>query len=230
MRNIFTFVLATTAVVAVACSETVDMGDVTTGNGTPTFGASQDGGDGSVQPLDAAIVPLQCMGTECPSPYATCLSDDGPAYKCGTDLKRDNKHCGTCGNECLKYKPLHMTSRCVDGACELECFSEPSPFDPQDWRNCNVVLDDGCESNVVIDENNCGACGNKCAAGTKCIDGKCGCPAGMIECFGICVDPQKDDNHCGGCGNFCEPFPAPENGGCDPMPARAYFGCREGKC
>src|SRR5688572_23245754 len=52
----------------------------------------------------------------------------------------------------------------------------------------------------------------------------------MIECFGICVDPQKDDNHCGGCGNFCEPFPAPENGGCDPMPARAYFGCREGKC
>jgi hypothetical protein len=130
----------------------------------------------------------------------------------------------------MKYKPLHMTSRCVDGACELECFSEPSPFDPQDWRNCNNLLDDGCEANVVLDENNCGACGNECAAGTKCIDGKCGCPAGLIECFGICVDPQNDDNHCGGCGNFCNPFPDAAEGGCDPMPASSYMGCRQGQC
>src|SRR4029079_12292763 len=117
-----------------------------------------------------------------------------------TDLKRDNKNCGACGNECLQYKPLHMTSRCVDAACELERLNEPRDFDPEDFRNCNSLLDDGCESDVNHDANNCGACGNKCAPGTHCIEGKCGCPAGLIDCFGLCVDPENDNNHCGGCG------------------------------
>lgn len=230
MKNIFTFALAATAVVAVACSETVDMGDVTTGDGTPGFQAPADGGDAST-PLDAnGVKELQCISTECPAPWATCISNEGPAYKCGTDLKRDNKNCGTCGNECLKYKPLNMTSRCVDGACELECFNEDNPIFQTDFRNCNALLDDGCEVDVVRDPNNCGACGNKCAAGTACIDGKCGCPPGKIECFGMCVDPLTDDNHCGACGNLCEREPPEDQGGCATMPKNTHFGCNQGKC
>lgn len=224
-RTLFSLIAAAGAVVVVACSERIDMGEVTTGAQVPSFSdPSPDGGDASA---DVTITPLACMATECPAPWATCLSEDGPAYKCGTDLTRDPKNCGACGNECLAYKPIHMTSRCVDGACALECFSEANPFDPVDWRNCNGLVDDGCETNVVSDPKNCGACGNACAPGTECIEGKCGCPPGKIACFGMCVDPKNDDNHCGGCGNACDPAPP---GACDPMPERAYYGCREGSC
>jgi hypothetical protein len=231
MRNIFMFALATTAVVAVACSENVDMGDVTTGDGTPIFQTpAPDGGDASAS-FDGTVKELQCISTDCPAPWATCLSDDRPAYKCGTDLKRDNDNCGSCGNKCLEYKPLSMTSRCVDGVCELEAYNEDNPIYPTDYRNCDGLLDNGFEADVVRDANNCGACGNKCPAGTPCIDAKCGCPPGKIACFGeVCVDPLTDNNHCGGCGNFCNPEPPEDEGGCAINPPNTYFGCNQGKC
>lgn len=223
-RTLLSLGIAAACVVFAACSESIDLGEVTTPAPAPGFGEVDAGvaADGS-----ASLVPLSCIGTECPAPWATCLSEHGPTHKCGTDLRSDPKHCGACNNECPTFAPTHMKSRCVDGSCELECFSEESFFDPKDWRNCNGLIDDGCETNVVTDPKHCGACGNACAAGTPCIDGKCGCPPGKIACFGMCVDPQTDDNHCGGCGNQCDPFP-PD--GCDPMPERAVFGCKAGKC
>ncbi|MDF2693768.1 MAG: Tryptophan synthase alpha chain, partial [Labilithrix sp.] len=78
-----------------------------------------------------------CIGTTCPEGFATCANSDGPAYKCGTDLKRDLDHCGACGNKCLHYARLHMTSRCIEGGCELECWSPKAPGDEGEWRNCN---------------------------------------------------------------------------------------------
>ena len=221
-KHILGLGLVVSALVAVACTESVDMGEVRPAS-APVFTAPPDGGDAS---LDAALPVLSCIGTECPAPFATCISESGPSYKCGIDLMRDPDHCGACGNKCLTYKPLHMTSRCVDGACELECLNEPNPFDPADWRNCNGLVDDGCEINVLTDPKNCGGCGNACAPGVECIEGKCGCPTGQIACLGRCVDPKTDDNHCGGCGIACEPPP----GACDPMPNRAYYGCRNGAC
>jgi hypothetical protein len=209
------------ALAAVACAENVDMGEVADRDvpfAPPAEAGPDAGGD--------APELLSCIATECPDGLATCLSESGPAYKCGTDLLRDNEHCGACGNKCLVYKPIHMTSRCVDGACELECLSEPDIFNPVDWRNCNGLVDDGCEINVLSDAKNCGACGNACADGVACIEGKCGCPPGKIACHGRCTDPQSDDNNCGGCGNVCEP----PDGACDPMPAGAYYGCFAGTC
>lgn len=31
------------------------------------------------------------------------------------------------------------------------------------------------------------------------------CPAGTVDCGGVCVDTQTDRNHCGACGNSCGP-------------------------
>jgi hypothetical protein len=119
-----------------------------------------------------------------------------------------------------------MASRCVDGACALECVADDNQLDPKDWRNCNGYVDDGCEVDVLDDPKHCGACGNACAAGVPCVAGKCGCPSGQIECNGFCRDPMTDDFNCGDCGVEC----APPQGACSPMPERAYYGCRAGKC
>ena len=93
-------------------------------------------------------------------------------------------------------KPLGMTSRCVEGACQLECLNPPKAFDPTDWRNCNGLVDDGdpgggapCDTGLV----------GVCAAGTlRCIAAALECtPDGgpMPEICRICgelyVPPQR---------------------------------------
>ena len=44
---------------------------------------------------------------------------------------------------------------------------------------------DGCRD-LNVDENNCGACGNACGAGTSCSNGYC-CPNGTRACGDVCV-------------------------------------------
>lgn len=74
------------------------------------------------------------------------------------------------------------------------------------------------------DPNNCGRCGNVCAAGTVCTNGACAAPVsppvptvptcagkpdgtpfgpGEICCGGTPVLPNLDPNNCGGCGRKC---------------------------
>ena len=173
---------------------------------------------------DAAREILACMGTECPAPWETCSSGSGLAYKCGTDLSRDSANCGACGNKCPVNAELHMTSRCADGACAFECLNPASSR--SEWRNCNGALEDGCEADVSKDPTNCGACGNVCASGTPCIEGKCGCPPGLTACNGNCVDTAISDSNCGACGVKCNDTPD----SCSPTPPNAYFGCRGGVC
>ncbi len=219
-KTLVTIAVAVTAVAAVACTARIDMGDVLPETVPPTF-TDPSSLDASV--IEASTEALACIGTECPAPWETCPSEDGSTYKCGTDLKRDPNNCGACGNKCLAFEPIHMRSRCVNGACELECMSPPWSAD---WRDCNGLVDDGCEVDVINDSKHCGVCGNACAAGKSCIDGKCGCPDGLIECDGTCVDPKNDDWNCGACGKHCEP---PDDA-CEEMPANAYYGCHEGQC
>jgi hypothetical protein len=190
----------------------------------PRFTPSPDGGDSG----DLPSTPLACMGTMCPHGFGTCLS--GPVgaapHKCGTDLMRDSDNCGACGNKCSDYLPLHMTSRCVDGGCELQCYSPAD--DASQWRNCNGKIADGCEIDIVRDSNNCGGCGNVCSDGVSCIKGKCGCPSGQIECRGDCIDPMNDDSNCGECGYVCFMHPTPDE--CSSPPPNTVYGCHKGKC
>ncbi|OJY15828.1 MAG: hypothetical protein BGO98_24490 [Myxococcales bacterium 68-20] len=194
--------------------------------GPPSFTPTPDGGDSGSLPS----APLACVGTVCPEGLGTCLS--GPVgaatYKCGTDLMSDRDNCGACGNKCGDYIPLHMTSRCVDGGCELQCYSPVVPFEPNDWRNCNGKIADGCEIDVLHDNANCGSCGNACPDGVSCIGGKCGCPPGWLECNGGCVDPKNNDYHCGSCNHACSANAAP--GQCATPPPNTSYHCREGAC
>ena len=191
----------------------------------------------ALAPADASAEPdsgtlLMCVATECPEGLTTCPSDYGPTYKCSVDLRRDQNHCGACGHACVTMHPLHMSSRCVDGACALECLSEPrydaarGDYVQTNFDDCNGVLDDGCEVDLFSDAANCGACGNACPGGAPCIDGQCGCPGELVYCASQCIDTKNDEFHCGDCDTYCD-VPDP---GCDPMPAETYWGCRGGDC
>ncbi|HMF41208.1 MAG TPA: hypothetical protein VKQ32_10950 [Polyangia bacterium] len=71
---------------------------------------------------------------------------------------------------------------------------------------------------VANDPNNCGSCGNKCAAGQVCIGGGCSGSclpgAGQTACAGQCVDTGSDNNNCGSCGHVCGANQGCVGGGC----------------
>lgn len=80
--------------------------------------------------------------------------------------------------------------------------------------DCNGNAVDGCETNITIDTNNCGACGKVCAVANstpRCASGTCGvasCNGGYADCNANAADGcetniTSDTNNCGRCGNFC---------------------------
>lgn len=58
---------------------------------------------------------------------------------------------------------------------------------------------------VDSDSANCGACGNRCAAGLTCSQGVCTlfCTGGKVKCGDVCVDTQRHPANCGACGTQC---------------------------
>ena len=112
------------------------------------------------------------------------------------------------------------TRSCTAGALG-PCVGAVLPSD----ETCNEI-DDDCNGQVddlpslVEDTMNCGRCGNACARGESCCDGRCvnprgddvmhcgGCGMACSEgeqpgcCGGRCVDLSSDSN-CGSCNNAC---------------------------
>lgn len=172
--------------------------------------------------IDAGAEMQMCIATECPAPWATCPSWSGTIpQKCSTNLLTDGANCGACGDECpFEYSGLNMGTRCVNGACQRECKDANA-------RDCNGLVDDGCEVDVTNDPDNCGTCGTKCGAGERCHKGKCGCPTGQIDCGESegCIDVSRNDWNCGTCGHLCTvPDDAPE------PPDHMTYGCGNSEC
>lgn len=138
----------------------------------------------------------------CPAGLSAC-GEAGCGNEC-LDLRSDDGNCGTCGNACPPGDtPPHpnMHLGCGDSKCgALKC-------DPG-WGNCNTSADDGCETELAVDPLNCNKCGNACAAGQECDNGKCRCAPNETRCpdfgeFSRCVDLETSDQDCGACGNRC---------------------------
>jgi hypothetical protein len=112
------------------------------------------------------------------------------------DLNTDVNNCGECGNLC---EFPHAEASCVDGVCVMGACHEG-------WYDCNLLPEDGCETDLVADNQNCGECGNACEDGQYCMGGKCvqECPDGFVDCGGGCIDVNGDNiHHCGDCFQEC---------------------------
>jgi serine/threonine protein kinase len=151
-----------------------------------------------------ACAASKCEVKKCSSPWENCnLShDDG----CEVDLKQSAENCGACGATCLG-KPGARGGACVNAQCKVECT--------QGFDNCNTTPDDGCEIDLTISADNCGACGNICmskpnVASATCDKGSCSlvCKPGFENCSGGAQDGCETNtmttpDHCGGCGKIC---------------------------
>ncbi|MCA9622055.1 MAG: hypothetical protein KC731_23690 [Myxococcales bacterium] len=94
-------------------------------------------------------------------------------------------------------RPVADNVDCVGGECF--CISG--------YGDCDGAAQNGCESVLDIDPDNCGACGTPCING-RCEDGACSCASGFEDCNGDGRDGceallQADPDNCGTCGRSC---------------------------
>ncbi|MEA2748766.1 MAG: hypothetical protein QOI41_2909 [Myxococcales bacterium] len=173
---------------------------------------------------DANAARALCAATACPAPYATC-SDD--SFRCETNFDSDDTSCGACGVTCPNGEAIRnllgADFHCQSGVCRMACNSDP--FNRK--GDCNHDVADGCEVDLQCDDNNCGACGVKCPGGLPCIQGNCGCPAGLTTCSpgcgAECLDLRSDDANCGTCGTECAQ-------GATPPGPFMHVGCSASTC
>ena len=164
----------------------------------------------------------ECVRADCPVGLEYC----GAADLC-RDLNTDPAHCGACGYVCA-------SGVCNAGVCQranedVGCI--PGETDCGGCRSDQTLCDGVCIE-TCCDNNNCGACGNVCAAPLTCFEGECSCPSegccaeGETLCDGVCVDTCCDNNNCGECGKVCPGGLTCFEGVCDCLSSQC---CAEGE-
>lgn len=136
---------------------------------------------------------VKCGNVCCPSGF---VCNDESTGNCSCPV--GTEYCNATCVSCAPGQIVDMgTCACVDDPC------------PQGGELCGSTCVD-----TVNDRNNCGACGNICAAGVPCIAGNCICPPGYSVCATGCEDLASDASNCGSCGNVCTGGTSCQNGSC----------------
>jgi hypothetical protein len=155
----------------------------------------------------------QCAPGKCDPGWGDCNKDakDG----CEANLHADPMNCTACGAVCdIKNAYAGCSDGCYSSACKWG-------FD-----DCNMNPMDGCETSVLSDVKNCGACAKSCQnlanAAAGCVSGNCvlaQCTFGYADCDkmaanGCEVKLTTDVSNCGACGNVCAQGNICVGGGC----------------
>jgi hypothetical protein len=85
---------------------------------------------------------------------------DGSASNgCEVDLATSMQHCGACQRACHTNGHDVTSAMCSAGRCQVTCAPRISPE-----ADCDGNPDNGCESYLMFDAQNCGQCGLACAS------------------------------------------------------------------
>jgi hypothetical protein len=151
---------------------------------------------------------------------------------CETDVLADESNCGQCGAACFVSNGV---AACADGTCTddvLQCFG--------DFGDCDLDGTNGCETDLLVDESNCGQCGAACFAqngvnsceGGLCTDDIILCFAGYGDCdlnpVNGCEAPLNTLTNCGDCGSRCtfpNGVPSCDTGTCGGTCQPGYSDC-----
>lgn len=132
--------------------------------------------------------------TLAPADGVTCAPGLAACADVCTDLARDPQNCGACGAACRDGEA------CQQGLCvtpEASATGQP-PASAEDAPQTEPAAGDS--------EPDTGP-----AAAT--------CPAGQIDCAGVCTDVSSDPSNCGACGLACAPGASCDAGVCGEPPA-----------
>jgi hypothetical protein len=100
--------------------------------------------------------------------------------------------------------------------------------------DCNGIENDGCETQLAIDRDNCGGCGKACKLAEVCEQSKCvpaagTCPQGQMLCGTVCTNLAIDPANCGMCGKVCDAkLEKCESSACVKLPASCTNGVKDG--
>jgi hypothetical protein len=156
-------------------------------------------------PIPTVVAPP--CGTATPVPTATPVVCGPGEVNCGGTcviLASNSSNCGACGNVC---SVPNAGSFCAGGQCQFASCNFG-------FLDCDNNLNDGCETFVLNDPNNCGGCGNVCSvpnAFPSCSGGTCqvgSCFSGSADCNnnagdGCETNTSNNTANCGSCGHFC---------------------------
>ncbi|MBL8679786.1 MAG: hypothetical protein JNK05_11500 [Myxococcales bacterium] len=175
-------------------AEDASVSDVVTDRQRPDV-QSMDAGDGDGA-MDGALDVALDVPEDVPSPPLVFIDDPAPPT-----CVADASVCPARGN---------TTAYCVMGLCRYACSGA--------YRDCNGQVADGCELDTSSSADNCGRCGNACAASVnstaRCVMGLCAlqCNSGFADCDrmpgnGCEADTQRSTMTCGTCGTVCPSAP-----------------------
>jgi hypothetical protein len=153
--------------------------DICDGQGDCDFGQIEEG---------QCLIGDSCYAAQVASGSDACLSCDPLQNQTNWSFSPPGALC-----------PLpHAQGGCLDGAC-LVTQCEPG------FESCDPSDENGCETDVTADPQNCGECEKPCSVGQACHDEECvdQCPGGSKACDGSCPDLDTDSENCGDCGLAC---------------------------
>jgi hypothetical protein len=177
----------------------------------PVYGCTDDACDPcALKHATAKCGQGKCLIDSCESGFDDC--DANAANGCEAEVAATSGDCGACGRACSSTN-VNQAS-CKDSVCDSTCTAG--------WGNCTQpaapAADDGCETALAADPDNCGQCARTCSnsnvAQIACSASKCSstCQAGFANCVqpaapaaddGCEVNLQTDAANCGSCGFNC---------------------------